>query len=132
MKQKNNTTKPTRKTESTAPKKKNDDVAVKIKTHKDKNGGHPHIIVEDIDDKHVSVGLTHDMKKGKNSTNYPLESKPLGGKKTSYIHRQGTVDKKTSYIGNRTGKVTKKDYESVKKYADKAKNKYIEKKDKKK
>ena len=56
--------------------KKNDNqrsIPVRIKTHNDRNGGHPHIIVDDIDDKHVSVGLTHDKYKGKNHKNYTLE-----------------------------------------------------------
>ena len=50
-------------------------ITVEIKNHNDKNGGHPHIIVDNIDDKHVSVGLTHDKKKGKNHPNYPLQKK---------------------------------------------------------
>ena len=32
-----------------------DNISVTIKTHHDKKGGHPHIIIEDIDDKHVSA-----------------------------------------------------------------------------
>ena len=107
-------------------------ISVIIKTHNDRNGGHPHIIVDDIDDKHVSVGITHDKKKGKNSPNYLMESNPLGGSDRSYMHRQGTVDSKKFYYGNRTGKVTKNDYEKLRKYADKAKSKYIAKKNKKK
>lgn len=52
---------------------KNKDVQVKIKTHTDNKGGHPHVILGDIEDKHISVGLTHDKYKGKNHKNYPLE-----------------------------------------------------------
>ena len=37
-------------------------VTVKFKT--DKNGGHNHVIVDNIDDKHVSVGLSTKPKKG--------------------------------------------------------------------
>lgn len=114
-------------------KKKNASyVPVTIKKHNDRNGGHPHIILEDIDDKHVSVGITHDKKKGKNSPNYAMERNPLGGNKPSYMHRQGTVDSKKSYYGNRKGEMTKKDYNKAKEYGEKAKQKYIGKKDKKK
>lgn len=38
-------------------------VQVTIKNHKDKNGGHPHVIIDNIDNKHVSVGLTTTQKK---------------------------------------------------------------------
>ncbi len=106
-------------------------IPVRIKTHKDNKGGHPHIIVDDVDDKHVSVGITHDKKKGKNSPNYPMERNPLGGKDKSYMHRQGTVDNKKSYRGERQGKITPKDFAKAKEYGDKAKRKYIEKKTKK-
>lgn len=64
-------------------------VSVEMKKHGDKNGGHPHVIVDDIEDKHVSVGLTTQMKKGKNNTNYKLETSPLRDGKTSYMRRQG-------------------------------------------
>lgn len=47
-----------RKTSNKSTKKAKTDIPVTIKTHKDKNGGHPHIIVDNIDDKHVSVGLS--------------------------------------------------------------------------
>ena len=107
-------------------------VPVQIKTHKDSKGGHPHIIVDSIDDCHVSVGITHDNKKGKNATNYAMESNPLGGDRQSYMHRQGTVDKKNSYRGERQGKITPNDYAKVKEYGNKAKQKYIAKKNKKK
>lgn len=107
-------------------------VPVSIKTHNDKKGGHPHVIVNNVDDKHVSVGITHEKKKGKNSPNYAMESNPLGGSEKSYMHRQGTVDSKKAYYGNRKGKVTENDYDKLRNYADKAKNKYIAKKCKKK
>ena len=47
---------------SDRPQKK---IAVKIKNHTDKKGGHPHIILGDVDENHVSVGLTTKPKKGK-------------------------------------------------------------------
>lgn len=100
-------------------------VTVLIKQHKDKKGGHPHVVLEDIDDKHVSVGLTHARKKGKNSPNYAMEYDPLGGNKPSYMHRQGTVDNKKAYYNNRKGKMSAKDYDKAKEYGDKAKKKYI-------
>ena len=48
-------------------------IQVIIKTHNDTKGGHPHIIVDNVDNKHVSVGLSTKPKKGKNSPNYKLE-----------------------------------------------------------
>lgn len=117
---------------STPPRAPAKLVNVSIKTHNDRNGGHPHVIIDDIDDKHVSVGLTHDKKKGKNSTNAKLTRNPLGGKKNAYMHRQGTVDSKKSYHGKREGKMSQEDYDKAKGYAEKAKRKYIAKKDKKK
>lgn len=103
-------------------------IPVRIKTHKDKNGGHPHVIVDDVDDKHVSVGLTHDKKKGKNSPNYPMEQNPLGGSERSYMHRQGTVDSKKMYRGERQGKMSPKDYDKAKEYGKRAKQKYLDRK----
>lgn len=110
---------------STKPtqKKKTKLVAVKIKNHRDKKGDHPHVIVEDLADKHVSVGLSTKAKKGKNHPNYKLEVNPLGGNETSYMRRQGTVDKKTNYYGDRHGAMTPKDYAQAKNYAERAKQK---------
>lgn len=107
-------------------------VPVSIKNHKDNKGGHPHIIVEDLDDKHVSVGLSTKLKKGKGSTNYTMDTSPFGDGKKSYMKRQGTVDPKEMYFNPRQGKITPKDYTRAKEYGDKAKRKYIEKKGKKK
>ena len=109
------------------------EIVVPIKTHKDKNGGHYHVIVDNVEDKHVSVGLTTKKKKGKNNTNYPLEKSPLGDGKTSYIRRQATVDSKNNYHSPRKGSMTPKDYEQAKVYGERAKQKYLkEKKNKKK
>lgn len=107
-------------------------IPVYIKNHKDKKGGHPHVIMEDIDNKHVSVGLTHDKKKGKNGTNYALEHNPLGGDRQSYMHRQGIVAPQKDYVKPRMGQMTPKDYARAKEYGARAKQKYIDKKDKKK
>ena len=87
--------------------------------------------MDDVDDKHVSVGLSTKPKKGKNSPNYKLEVSPLGDGKTSYARRQGTVDKKQNYKRKREGKMTKVDHDREKKYGKRAKEKYLEKSTKK-
>lgn len=110
-------------------------VPITIKTHKDSKGGHPHGIIDNVDDKHVSVGFTHDRYKGKgkkSGNNYALESNPLGGDKQSYMRRQATVAPKSEYDSPRKGKMSIKDYERAKQYSDKAKLKYIDGKNKKK
>lgn len=110
--------------------KTDDDVDVLIKRHNDRNQGHYHVILEDIDDKHVSVGLTTDSKKGKNSTNYKMEKSPFKDSATSYMRRQGTVANIKEYSGLYKGVFTKKDYERAKTYGNRAKQKYIENKKK--
>lgn len=104
------------------------EILVKIKDHKDKNGGHPHVILEDIDDKHVSVGLSTKNKKGKNHPNKPLTKSPLNDGKYSYARRQGTVDNKSNYYKPRQGEMPLEDYEIVKRYGNRAKEKYLRKK----
>lgn len=106
------------------------DVDVLIKTHKDNKGGHYHVILENIDDKHVSVGLTTDPKKGKNSTNYKLEKSPFLDGQVSYLRRQGTVDDYSAYTGALTGIMTSKDYGQAKIYGERAKQKYLDRKNK--
>ena len=106
-------------------------VSITIKDHKDAKGGHPHIIIEDLENKHVSVGLSTKPKKGRNSPNYKLEMSPLGDGKQSYVRRQGTVEMKKNYEKPRTGKMTPNDYVRVKEYGKKAKQKYLEKAKKK-
>lgn len=108
---------------------KNKKYKVTIKTHRDKNGGHPHIIMDNIEDKHVSVGLTTKKKKGKNgSPNYEMESNPLNNEKKSYMRRQGTVAPKGEYFGSRKGEITENDFKHAKAYSDRAKEKYKNKK----
>lgn len=107
-------------------------VDVQIKNYRDKNGGHPHVIVDDIDKNHVSVGFTHSPKKGKGHPNYALEVNPLGGTEQAYMRRQGTVAPRNDYIEPRNGVMTDTDYAKAKEYGERAKQKYIEKKDKKK
>ena len=108
-------------------------ISVLIKDHHDSNAGHPHVIVEDFEgDKHVSVGLTTQKLKGKNATNYKLEKDPLGEVEESYMRRQGTVDLQKNYSNSRKGKLTKKDYERALLYGQRAKEKYLKKRQEKK
>jgi len=108
---------------------KNNDIIVAIKTHNDKKGGHPHIIIEDIDDNHISVGLSTQPKKGKNGgLNYKMGKNPLNNGKQSYMRRQGTVAPKSEYTGKRNGSLTPKDYKQAKIYGERAKQKYLNKK----
>lgn len=116
---------------SYAERAKKETVSVTIKNHRDKNGGHPHVIVDDIEDKHVSVGLSTNPKKGKNSPNYALELNPLNDGKQSYMRRQGTVAPQKEYEKERYGVMTTKDYGKAQEYGERAKQKYIEKKNKK-
>ena len=107
-------------------------IQVIIKTHNDTKGGHPHIIVDNVDNKHVSVGLSTKPKKGKNSPNYKLEKSPLNDGKQSFMRRQGTVAPKGEYSGKRNGSLTPKDYAQAKIYGEKAKQKYLDRKKSKK
>ena len=110
-----------------------DIIPVTIKHHRDSKGGHPHIIVDNIDDKHVSVGLSTKPTKGKGSKNYRMEKSPFDDGKQSYMRRQGTVASKNEYAGERKGTLTSKDYTQAKIYGNRAKQKYLdEKKNKKK
>ena len=107
-------------------------ISVTIKFKNDKNGGHPHIIVDNLAENHVSIGLSTHAKKGKNSPNYKLTVNPLGGSKQAYMRRQGTVAPKGSYHDPKKGVMTPNDYDKAKTYGDKAKHKHIEKTHKKK
>lgn len=112
--------------------KKFEGVRVIIKQHDDSNGGHPHVIVDDIDDNHVSVGLTTSTKKGKNHPNIKLDNDPLGKGKISYMRRQGTVDHHRQYHDQVSGVMSPKDYEKAKQIGEKEKQKYLRKKQEKK
>ena len=112
--------------------KKERDISVTIKNHKDKKGGHPHVIVGNSDQKHISVGLSTKPKKGKNSPNYALQKSPLNDGKTSYMRRQGTVAPIGEYKKARKGTMTPTDYKKAKEYGNKAKQKYLQKKAQKK
>ncbi len=111
-------------------------ISVLIKNHKDKNGGHPHVIVDNIDNKHVSVGLTTHKRKGnseKAGKNYSLKNNPLDNNaEPTFMRRQATIDDKSQYYSPRTGKMDKVDYEQAKEYGKKARDKYLNKKEQKK
>lgn len=101
-------------------------VPVLIKTHRDKNGGHYHLIMGNIDDKHVSVGLSTRQTKGKNGgKNYSMEKSPLDDGKRSYMRRQGLVAPIKEYYGSKKGTLTAKDYDVAKKYSARALEKYL-------
>lgn len=114
----------------TAPIVAEEVITVVIKTHRDRNGGHPHIIIEDIDNKHVSVGLSTDDHKGKGHTNIQLQQDPFGKGEISYMRRQGTVDRKGAYHDQRDGSLVRSDHEKAKQIGEKAKQKYLQKKKK--
>ena len=112
-----------------------DFIPVLIKDHKDYNGGHPHAIMDNVDNKHVSVGFSTQKKKGKNKkggTNYTMEKSPFDDGKQSYMRRQAIVAPTSEYKKPRQGTMTPKDYERAKQYADNAKQKYINRKNNKK
>lgn len=104
-------------------------VKVITATHSDKKGGHPHVLMGEIDDKNVSVGLTTKSKKGKNHPNRPLKIDPLGTGRESYMRRQATIDDKKKYSDERNGVMAEEDYNAAQTYAERAKKKYIEKKE---
>lgn len=106
-------------------------VTVLLKRHRDSQGNHNHVILEDIDDRHVSVGTTSRSKKGKNSPNYKCENDIIGNGKQSYLRRQGIVDLQTNYSNPSQGRMTTKDYAQAKIYGQRAKEKYLAEKKKK-
>lgn len=104
-------------------------IPVIVRDHRDRNGGHPHVMMDTVDDLEVSVGLTKDKFKGKNNPNYTCVGKPLGGNVVSYLHRQGTVDVPENYSAESvTGQMRPDDYNKAVIYAERAKNKYLAKK----
>lgn len=110
-------------------------VPVTVKKHRDNKGNHNHVILASVGNKHVSVGLTTQAKKGKNSTNYRLQKDTLDvgqkgykPKNPTFMRRQGTVDDKTNYHRELKGSMTKKDYKKAVEYGNKAKEKFFAKK----
>ncbi len=108
--------------------KKHTGVTVIIRQHDDKNSGHPHVIIDTVDDNYVSVGLSTTSKKGKNHPNIKLDNDPLGQGKESYMRRQGTVDSQKRYHNPKRGVMSEKDFAKAKKIGEKAKKKYLRKK----
>ena len=106
-------------------------ISVLLKRHRDSRGNHKHVILEDIDDSHVSVGTTTKPKKGKNSPNYKCENDIIGNGKQSYLRRQGIVDLKENYSDPSQGRMSEKDYAQAKVYGQRAKEKYLAEKKKK-
>ena len=106
-------------------------VFVLLKRHRDSQGNHHLVILEDIDDKYVSVGTTTRPKKGNNSPNYKCENDIIGNGKSTYLRRQGTVDYRNNYTDPKRGRMTTKDYAQAKIYGERAKEKYLSNKKKK-
>lgn len=104
-------------------------VKVKIKRLSDKNDGHKHIIGDSIDDKYVSIGLTTQTTPGKSKhKNKALQARVLNLNKTSYLRREGRVEKKSKYTNNYIGYVTPDDKIEIDARISKAKQKYLDKK----
>jgi len=108
-------------------------VTVEIKIHSDAKGGHPHVMLGQLQEKNVSVGITHDKYKGKMHKNIPLQHNPLGTGEQVYMRRQGTVDKQSNYHSeSKQGKLTQSDNAKAKQIGEKAKRKELNKKTPKK
>lgn len=110
-------------------KRKSNVVHIKVKKHYDRNKGHYHAILENIDDNHLSIGFTRDRFKGKNHPNYPLKYDPLQKGQMVYMKRQATIDKVNSY-GSKvySAIMDPKDFEKAKEYGQRAKDNYYKKK----
>lgn len=121
-------TKPKYPTDTKIPEESIATVKVVTASHNDIKGGHPHVLMGEIDDKNVSVGLTTKPKKGKNNPNKSLKIDPLGTGRESYMRRQATIDDKENYSNKRSGVMAEEDYNTAQTYAERAKKKYIEKK----
>lgn len=107
-------------------------ITVDMKMHRDNNDGHHHIIVDNYENKHVSVGTTTDPFKGKNHPNIHLGYSVLNNEQESHMHRQGTVDLQSNYYNPHKGQMTLKDFERAKQIGEKAKLKHIAEQEKKK
>lgn len=100
-------------------------IPVTVKRHIDRKGGHPHVIMGDIDEKHISVGLSTKAKKGKNSPNYKMKGNVFGEETQTYMRRQATIAPKNEYKGERLGAMEEEDYKKASQYADTARKKYL-------
>ena len=110
--------------------KKESTISVKIKNHNDSKGGHPHIILDDIGNKHVSIGITHTKKNKKKPNNHELKINPLGETRKSYMQRSATVKPKREYFRTRNGLMNPEDFNKAKLIGDKKKKNYLENKKK--
>ncbi|MCM1289627.1 MAG: hypothetical protein NC132_03130 [Corallococcus sp.] len=121
--------KPTTSTKSKSATKKKEvkTVSITIKSLPDSQGGHIHFILDNLEDNHVTVGITHDKYKGKNHPNIPLEVNPTGGTEQSYMKRQGTVAEKKRYTDEQKGKISKSDLSKAVHIGEKAKQKHLNK-----
>lgn len=106
-------------------KKKKNKIPVTVKRHIDRKGGHPHVIMGDIDKKHISVGLSTKAKKGKNSPNYKMKGNVFGEETQTYMRRQAIIAPKDEYKGERLGAMEEEDYKKANQYADAARKKYL-------
>lgn len=101
-------------------------IPVVIKRRNDNNYGHFHVIFDTFEEHHSSVGITKHPKKGKNSTNYDCKNSIMNNDIRSYARRQGTVAPVSSYSKNTySGNMTKTAHEQAKKYAERAKEKFL-------
>ena len=105
--------------------KKKNKIPVTVKRHIDRKGGHPHVIMGDIDKKHISVGLSTKAKKGKNSPNYKMKGNVFGEETQTYMRRQAIIAPKDEYKGERLGAMEEEDYKKAIQYADTARRKYL-------
>lgn len=108
-------------------------IGVLLKWRGDDNGGHNHVIMDTFEDYHVSVGTTTKKTKGANSKskNYSCKNDILGNGQRSYLRRQATVAKINTYGKSSSGRMTSEDYAQAKVYAQRAKEKFSNNKEKK-
>lgn len=77
---------------------------------------HPHYIIGEDENNYLSLGLTHQRKKGKGHNNYQLTKNPNSkDNKLSYLRKQIEIGNKKSYSKNKLINFTmsKKDDEYV-------------------
>ena len=107
-------------------------VPVTVKKRNDNNDGHFHVIFDTFEEHHSSVGITKRPKKGKNSPNYDCKNSILGNNVRSFARRQGTVAPVSTYSENTySGNMTETAYNQAKIYAERAKEKFLAKRDNK-
>ncbi|MCD8204440.1 MAG: hypothetical protein LUC16_01240 [Coprobacillus sp.] len=98
---------------------------VDIRLRKYGNDHHPRLIIEDFGNKFVAVEMTHEKKKGKDRINYQLSISTSNDKRPSYVRTRAEIKKKNQYGSVvQTILISDKDYKKLKKFAEKAINKY--------